>query len=151
MKRRVREGIAELSSVLVDTNVILDVAEVREPWLVDSLTLLDLIRNGRLRGFVAGHSLTTIGYVVRRARGAPAALEAVSRTLNILDVVPLGTTDFREAVDMGLSDFEDAVQAVACLRAGASVLATRNERDYRGAPVATRTPAAIVSWFRRFG
>ncbi len=46
---------------------------------------------------------------------------------------------------MSLSDFEDAVQAAACLTAGADYLVTRNGKDFKGAPVATRTPGEILA------
>lgn len=61
--------------------------------------------------------------------------------LQVVTVVPLASEDFYRALSLGLRDFEDAVQAAACLRAGAHFLVTRNARDFRGAPVAVRSPS----------
>jgi len=127
--------------VLLDTNVVLDVLLARAPWVDDAVELLDAMARRQLRGCVAGHTLTTIYYLVERARDRRTAVTAVSDLLDLLEIVPLGGDDFRRALAMGLSDFEDAVQVAACLRSGAQFVVTRNPRDFRGAPVELRSPA----------
>jgi predicted nucleic acid-binding protein len=130
--------------LLVDTNVILDVILDRAPWGADGARLLDAISRGRAHGFVAGHAVTTIHYIVAREVGRAKANTAVADVLQILTVVAAGAAEFQRALAMGLSDFEDAVQAATCLTAGAEYLVTRNARDFKGAPVATRTPGEIL-------
>ena len=60
-------------------------------------------------------------------------------------VVALGTPDFNHALVLGLTDYEDAVQAAASLKIGADYLVTRNPRDYRGAPIKTRSAGEVVA------
>lgn len=131
--------------VLLDTNVVLDVLLAREPFVGHAALVLDAIGERRLRGFVAGHAVTTVHHLVERARGRATATAAVSDLLDVLDVVPTGAAEFRRALTLGLRDFEDAVQVVACLAAGADHLVTRNGRDFRGAPVSILTPEELVA------
>lgn len=148
MARAVREPRASgPSSVLIDTNVVLDVILDRAPWANDATVLLDLIATSRTRGYVAGHAVTTVYYIVERERGRTTAVTAVGDLLEILEVVPLESADFQRALAMGLGDYEDAVQAAACLKVGASFLVTRNQRDFKGAPVASRSPAEVLALF----
>ena len=130
--------------LLFDTNILLDVALARSPWAVAATTLLAQAELGTVRGHVAAHAVTTLYYLVERAHGRRQALEAVRSTLAVLDVVPLSRADFAQALSLGLGDFEDAVQAVAAVRAGADAVITRNARDFRGAPVETRSPEQVL-------
>ncbi|HEX9483287.1 MAG TPA: PIN domain-containing protein [Gemmatimonadaceae bacterium] len=134
-------------TVLLDTNVLLDVILDRTPWADDATTLLDRIARHEARGYVAAHAVTTVYYLVERAKGRGAATTAVSDLLDILDVVALEGADFRRALALGLKDYEDAVQAAACLKVGARFLVTRNERDFKSAPVIPRSAAEVLALF----
>ena len=146
MARTVRETLRPASlSVLVDTNVVLDLILDRSPWADDASRLLDAIGNARLRGFIAGHAVTTVHYIVERERDHTRAATAVSDLLELLDVVSLESADFQRALSLGLRDYEDAVQVAACLKVGASFLVTRNTKDFKGAPVETRSPGEVLA------
>ena len=58
-----------LISVLVDTNVVLDVLLDRQPRATHSTALVAYIEAGRMRGFLSAHSVTTIHYLLRRELG----------------------------------------------------------------------------------
>ena len=131
--------------LLLDTNVLLDVVLERSPWAADAALVLDAISRGIARGFMAGHAVTTVYYVVEKEVGRAAANTAVADLLELLGVVAIGAAEFQRALAMGLSDFEDAVQAAACLTAGADHVVTRNAKDYKGAPVSTLTPGEVLA------
>jgi predicted nucleic acid-binding protein len=145
--RAVRERAAAAAPVvlLLDTNVLLDVILDRAPWAESATLLLDVISKRAARGYVAGHAVTTVHYVVERERGRAAAATAISDLLQILEVVPLDSSDFQRALSLGLRDYEDAVQAAACLKIGAALIVTRNERDFKGAPVTPRSAAEALT------
>lgn len=156
MPRRVREtriptarNVAGSSSrgpvLLLDTNVVLDVVLARTPWDADAALLLDAVAQGRATGVVAGHAITTIQYIVQRAKGRATAITAVSDLLRLLNVVALDRADFQRAIALGLADYEDAVQVAACLQIGAELLVTRNPKDYKDAPVVTRPPGEVLA------
>ena len=130
--------------LLVDTNVILDVVLQRAKWLDQSAALLDAIARGRAKGYVASHAVTTIYYVTARANGRAAARTAVADVLDICNVVALASADFQRALAVDIEDYEDAVQAAAALHVGANYLVTRNEKDFKGAPVLVRSPAEVL-------
>jgi len=137
--------LAPAIGLLLDTNVILDVILERAPWQLDAVHLLDAVSRGKARGSVAAHAVTTIDYIVAQHAGRTKATTAVADLLQVLAVVPLGAGEFQRALAIGLGDFEDSVQAAACLTAGADYLVTRNARDFKGAPVTTRSPGEILA------
>jgi predicted nucleic acid-binding protein len=132
-------------SCLLDTNVLLDVVLEREPWVEDATALLDAVAKGHATGYVAGHAIPTVYYVVTRNRDRAAAATATSDLLDLLTVVPLDDAAFQRALGLGLPDFEDAAQAAACLLVGADCLVTRNPKDYRGAPVTLRSAGEALA------
>jgi len=135
----------EILSLLLDTNVVLDVTLSRGPWSVDAVLLLDAIGRGRARGLISGHAVTTIHYIVEREVGRTKASTAIADTLELLDVVPLDRSDFQRALSIGLSDYEDAVQVAAALKAGVDHLVSRNPRDFRQSAVSIRSPGEILA------
>ncbi|HEX5830891.1 MAG TPA: PIN domain-containing protein [Gemmatimonadaceae bacterium] len=131
--------------MLVDTNIILDLVLRREPHARDVALLLDAISKGKARGCIAGHAVTTVYYVVEKERDRKTAITAVGDVLLLLEVVELGEPEFQRALAMGLRDFEDAVQVAACLKVGAEFLVTRNGKDFKNAPVTTKTAGEVLA------
>jgi predicted nucleic acid-binding protein len=132
-------------SLLVDTNVVLDVILERAPWAGDATALFDVVARGQAPAFIADHTVTTVHDIVERERDRRTATTAVGDLLTLFPVVPLDTADFQRALALRLRDYEDAVQAVASLRIGADFLVTRNPKDFRGAPVTPRAPGEVLA------
>lgn len=131
--------------LLLDINVLLDVLLDREPWSNAAARLLSAIETGRANGYVAAHTLPTIYYVLAQARDRQTASTAVAGLLEIVDIVPAERADLRRALSLPMPDFEDAVQAAASIRIEAAYLVTRNERDFRRAPIRVADPAAVLA------
>lgn len=135
-------------TLLIDTNVLLDVVLERKPWVEDATALLDAVAKGQAAGYVASHAIPTVYYVVARERDRAAAATATSDLLQLLTVVPLDNAGFQRALGLGLRDFEDGAQAAACLQVGADRLVTRNTKDYGEAPVTLCTAGEAVALLR---
>lgn len=129
--------------VLVDLNVLLDVIQRREPHYLDSADVLSRIAEGQIAGLVAGHSLTTIYYLVSRFAGGDAADRAVDWILRDLGVVAEGRELFLRARGLEMEDFEDAVVAGAAERSRCDWIVTRNVGDFRNSPVPALTPREL--------
>lgn len=130
--------------LLVDTNVLLDVILERKNLMRASAAVLDAIEDGRARGYVSSHAVTTLHYIVAKANGSAAAVTALSDVLDLCEVVAVNEADFRRALALGLKDFEDAVQVAAALHVGADYLVSRNEKDFRNSPIDVRSPTTIA-------
>jgi predicted nucleic acid-binding protein len=136
---------ASAPTLLIDTNVVLDLLLAREPWAHDAARLFDACAQGAAHAFLAAHAVTTIHYLVERAMSRKAANTAVSDLLELVTVVPASSDDFRRALSLGIRDFEDAVHVTAFLRCGAQFLVTRNARDFKAAQIETRTAGETLA------
>jgi predicted nucleic acid-binding protein len=130
--------------LLLDINIMLDVVLARHPWAEEAATLLSCVADGRADGYIAGHTITTIHYIVAKEKGRQPAAQAISDLLRVVSVVPMGDADYQQALILGLADFEDAVQVAAALKIGADFLVTRNERDFRGISLPVRTAGELL-------
>lgn len=131
--------------LLVDTNVVLDVVLDREPWALEAARLLSAIEEGKAEGYLAGHAVTTVYYVVSKSRDEETARRAVSDLLDILEVIPPTDAIFRRALTLSMADYEDAVQAACALRVGADTIVTRNARDFAGVEVRCEPAGAVLA------
>jgi predicted nucleic acid-binding protein len=131
--------------ILLDTDVILDVALDRAPWADDAAALLTRLEAGPIGCFVAWHTLSNLYYLLRPVRGGRDARDFLVGLTAFATVVPTGTEDFRFAVQLPVPDLDDAMQAAAAHACGARWIATRNVRDFERSPVPARSPADLLA------
>ena len=131
--------------VLYDTNVLLDVVLSRTPFVDASAAALDLVARGSVVGFVAGHTVTTIAYLVQREKGRKKAHEALVHLLSKLKIASTTDAGVRLALAMNLDDIEDAVCVASALEAGCSVIVTRNPAHFRRAKLPAVLPEALLA------
>ena len=134
--------------LLIDTDVLVDVALGREPHAAASGELLSLIEKGHAAGFIAWHSLSNFHYLLTSARGSSEAREFLRDLLLFIDVAPTSTSSASYAIGLPMRDFEDALQVSAAVACRADAIATRNIRDYAKSPVKADTPANLLKAFR---
>jgi len=133
-----------MRQALIDTNVVLDVLLDRQPHVEGSAAVWAAIETGLTKGFLAAHAITTIHYLVRRELGNARAKRTVAAVLRIFDVATVDATVIQEALQLSLPDFEDSVTAAAAQLAGCDVIVTRDPKGFRGSPVRTLTPEAVL-------
>jgi predicted nucleic acid-binding protein len=135
--------------LLVDINVALDVILEREPWATEAALLFAAIHGGLAQGYLAGHTIPTIHYIVRENRKDRAVADAaVANLLRIFTVVPAENPEMLQALALGFPDFEDALQASCAARISADWIVTRNLRDFRKSPVVAQPPGAVLAAIR---
>ena len=132
-------------TALVDTNVVLDVLLAREPFLSDSIRVLEAVEISRCRGLLCATTLTTIHYILRCAVGTKVSGKRVGDLLSIFDVAPVNRPILETAVGKNFTDFEDAVMHQAAIQAGADCVVTRNITDFKNADLPVFTPAQFLA------
>lgn len=118
-------------TVLVDINILLDVLQKREPFFESSARLLSLIENGKVKGFIASHSVTTLFYLIKKDRSSADAKATITSILQFMQVAAVDQNTIEQALNLDYHDFEDAVQMISALQCKADYLITRNLRDYQ--------------------
>ena len=131
--------------VLVDTNVILDGLLQREPFVGDARAVIEAIESERIVGYVAATTLTNIFYIVRKqTRSLERARQAVSETLDALEICAVDSSVLEAAFASPLRDFEDAVQLACALDEDLDAIVTRDARGFIDAPLPVLSVAELL-------
>ena len=72
------------------------------------------------------------------------AKRIISAILRVFGVATVDGAVVQEALQLPFSDFEDAVSATAARLAGCECIVTRDPKGFRGSPVRSLTPEAVV-------
>jgi len=127
--------------ILIDSDILLDVALAREPHLAASTAVLDWTEAGG-EACVAWHTLTNCSYLLKGGR------PFLGKLLKLVEVAPVGTAQATRALALPMADVEDAFQAAAALAWNADFIITRNFPDYRQSPVPAISPADFLEKLR---
>ncbi len=136
-------------NVLLDTDVLIDLALGRTPHDEPAARLLDVLQARMASGFVAWHTASNFHYLVAPKRGNDTAKTFLLELIEFVEIAPTTTESLRQAGRLKLRDFEDAMQVAAAVACGADVIATRNLRDYAGAPIRAASPAQVIRMLAR--
>ena len=90
-------------------------------------------------------SLPNLFYLLRRTKGQRASRKAISILRDIFSLVPLDAQIANQAIDADIKDFEDAIQFFSAVRIGATVLITRNPKDFPNGEMGIQTPAEFLA------
>lgn len=129
--------------MLLETDVLLDVATARQPhgpdseaqWCQDSA-----------RSAVLAWNTIALYYLLRDTNDRHART-FISNLLHFSDIAPAGKGAVQQALSLGMSDFEDALHFAAAAAADVQFIVTRNVGDYRNSPLPVITAHDFV---RRF-
>jgi predicted nucleic acid-binding protein len=134
--------------ILLDTDVLLDVALDRLPHAGQASALLDLLERKAASGYISWHTVSNIFYLISRDGAKEAAKQFVADLLRYVGVAVGGTEALQRALKLPIADFEDAMQVVCAEACRADIIATRNTKDYRRSPVRAMTPARVLAQLR---
>ncbi|MGI9114404.1 MAG: type II toxin-antitoxin system VapC family toxin [Chthoniobacterales bacterium] len=131
--------------VLVDSDVLLDIALDRQPFFASSNAALEWCRQHPGSAVMAWHTVANVYYLLRRAETDAVARKFISELLVFVAVARSDTRAVLHAFTLRIADFEDSLQAAAAIFEDAPLIVTRNIRDYRHSPVLAIEPETLVA------
>lgn len=132
-------------NLLVDSNVILDMVQRREPFFRESKKVIaECIRQSHF-GFVTAHSLCDIYYILRKDMPAEQRLKLVNMFCQFFTVIPENVSDFFAVTENpGTEDLEDGLQQQCANRLSLDFIVTRNVEDFEKSAVPAIEPGEFL-------
>ena len=131
-------------TVLIDSNVALDIL-LNNAGLVDgSKAVFDLAEEKRFIGYVSASAVTDIFYISQKKLGKKGAKEAIKYLLNIYYPATVTDEDIYHALDLTWDDFEDSVQFTVGEGLSADYIVTRNTKDFSSSHIPAVTPEQFI-------
>ena len=132
--------------ILIDTNVIMDILQKREPFFADSYRALRKAMESDAECLISASAATDIFYMLRKALGsAQQAKEQIEQLAQLVSFADVQGMDIHTALMRAMPDFEDAVVDAVAERNGASYILTRNIKDFAGSVVPAILPADFLN------
>jgi predicted nucleic acid-binding protein len=126
--------------ILIDTDILLDVALRRSEFYAHSAAVLSWAEANPGQAAMAWHSLSNLAYMIK-----PDARTLIADLLDFVEVAPVSTSDMLVVVGLPMKNLEDAMQVAAALSFGARHLVTRNLPDHRRSAVPALAPQAFLA------
>ena len=120
--------------IVVDTNVMMDILQRREPFFADSYQAIHSIIQEDGECMLSASAATDIFYLLRKALQSPQ--QARER---------LAGLDIHTALSRPMADFEDAVVDAVAERNEADYILTRNKKDFAGSVIPAVTPTEFLA------
>ena len=131
--------------VLIDTCVIIDALQNREPFCKNAPDIFLLAANRRIDAFITAKSVTDIYYLMHRVTHSDKDTRNVlSRLFVLFGLADTVGTDCRYALSSDVSDYEDAVMIETAARTQMDAIVTRNTKDYSKSAVPVLTPEELI-------
>ncbi|KHG41917.1 MAG: PIN domain-containing protein [Aphanizomenon flos-aquae KM1D3_PB] len=132
-----------MKQVLFDSDVLLDILAQRQPFVIASAQALNTVMKKQVQGFISGHAVTNIFYILRRQIGSESARKLIENLLQHIQIASVTNQVIHQALQSPIKDFEDAVTSAAAMSAGLEIIVTRNQADF----VASLVPAMLPEEF----
>lgn len=119
-----------MEKLFLDTNIVLDLIENREPFVKDAALLFQLGRNKECELFVSDLTFVNIAYIIRKTYSKERLYSVLSKLRSFLTIVGGGGIAVEHALKLQADDFEDAMQYYAACQVEADYIITRNKKDF---------------------
>ncbi|VXD25231.1 type II toxin-antitoxin system VapC family toxin [Planktothrix paucivesiculata] len=129
--------------VLIDTNVVLDFLQEREPFVDDAAKIFAKIDAGELEGFISAITITNIYYIIRKVSGKITAQDALAQIMTDLHICAVDREILEQAIALNFQDFEDAVQCACAIANEVDVIVTRDTSGFVNAEILVIAPGEL--------
>lgn len=120
-----------MHTVLIDSDIILDLLAKRKPHYIHAARLFALIADKKIAGFTTPVIISNINYVLSKLRNKDEARSLLRKLRLLLNIIEVNEKTVDLALESDFKDFEDAVQYYAARQHQINFIVTRNIKDYK--------------------
>lgn len=132
-------------TVLIDTNIFIDVLQDRIPFTDNSQAVIGLVTQKKIKGAVAAHSITNLWYILRKTHSDEERRNYILSLFEIFDVISIDKNRLVAALEnSNFKDFEDCLQDECAYGINADYIITRNAKDFESSMVKALTPEEFL-------
>ena len=135
---------------LLDTNIVVDVLQRREPWFQDGATIFRAIATNQVEGFLTAKQITDLHFFSRKQFKGEAnvdqkARQVIGKLLAIFRLVDTLGVDCQNALGNDNGDYEDAILMESAARVGVDCIVTRNPDHFITSKIRVYSPEEFVA------
>lgn len=133
-----------MTTLFLDTNIVMDLLEKREPYCNDAVRLFTMAYNRQVSLVVSPMTYTTASYLLRK-HGSEGVRNLLSNFHRLSRVATTNERTVDDSLASQFADFEDAMQYYTALKAKADIIITRNGKDFANSKIPVMTAAEFLA------
>ena len=118
-----------MKKLFLDTNIVVDLLDRREPFCHDAVKLFTMAYNKKVQLIVSPMTYATASFLLHR-HGSEGVRNLLSNFRQLSHVATTNERIIDDSLASRFNDFEDAMQYYTALKAKADVIITRNGKDF---------------------
>jgi predicted nucleic acid-binding protein len=134
-----------MDKVFLDSDVLLDFLLDREPFAHDAERLIGLCEKKKIYACTTAIVFSNAYHVLRKHSTHKRVTEKLLLLTQWIDIIPSSKSVVVAALQSNFADFEDALQHFSTIESSATMIITRNIRDYKKSALSVVTPAMFLS------
>ena len=136
--------------ILLDTNVIVDVLQHREPWRRDGERIFIAAAMKQITACITAKQIADIHYLIRKIFNGQAhadnlARQIIGKLLTIMELIDTRAADCQTAIGINNNDYEDAMLIAGAMRESIGYIITRNGEHFNVSSVPAISPVDFVA------
>lgn len=136
-------------NALIDTCVVMDFLQRREPFADNAKKIFSLIATNKIKGYITAKSVTDIYYLLHHYTHSDAdTRQLLNSFLGLVEILDTAAEDILLAMSSNISDYEDAVLVETAKRTNMDCIVTRNIKDFAKSSITILTPEKLLKAFR---
>ena len=133
-----------MKNLFIDTNIVIDLLEKREPYCYDAVSLFTMSYNKQVKLFISPMTYSTASFLLRK-HGADGVRNLHSNLRQLANVSSADESTVDQALISQFEDFEDALQYYSAIQSDAEVIITRNSRDFAKSKIPVMTAGEYLA------
>ena len=134
-----------MNKVFVDSDVILDLLAHRVPHFHFSALLFTFGDMNKIELYTSPTVFCNVFYILRKELGIEKAKTALRKLRLIIKVIDSSEKTIDSALNSNFSDFEDCIQDECAINHNASLIITRDKKDFINSKIPSLLPTEFLS------
>lgn len=133
--------------LFIDTNVVLDLLQYREPWINDTLVLFQLAKEKRVELIVTDLTIVNVTYIAGKNVDKKKLQETLIGLKRLVTVVSVGDACIEQALNNDFYDFEDTIQYFVAKREQVEYILTRDAKGFTKSDIPVMNVTKFINTF----
>ena len=133
-----------MTKLFLDTNIVVDLLERREPFCHDAVRLFSMAYNRQVQLIVSPMTFSTASFLLHK-HGSEGVRNLLSNFRQLSRVAAANERTVDDSLASQFKDFEDAMQYYTALRAKADIIITRNGKDFVHSKLPVMTAGEFIA------
>lgn len=133
-----------MTRLFLDTNIVMDLLERREPFCQDAVRIFTMAYNKQVLLYVSPMTYATASFLLHK-HGSAGVRSLLMNLRQLSRVTTTAEKNVDDALASQFEDFEDALQYYSALKTKVDAIITRNGKDFRKSRIPVMTAGEFLA------